>query len=117
MNEVINNDDKSKSSNVKLIYILYLVSIVVGITSIIGVIMAYINKDGVPDWLKSHYQFQIRTFWIGLLYGLIGMVLLTVVVGILVLLFVLIWYIVRCVKGMNALDEGQAIANPKSWLF
>ena len=117
MNEVINNDDKSKSSNVKLIYILYLVSIVVGITSIIGVIMAYINKDGVPDWLKSHYQFQIRTFWIGLLYGLIGMVLLTVVVGILVLLFVLVWYIVRCVKGMNALDEGQAIANPKSWLF
>lgn len=117
MNDVIDNNDKSKSSNVKLVYILYLVSIVVGLTSIIGVIMAYVNKDTVPDWLKSHYQFQIRTFWIGLLYGLIGLVLITVIIGFLVLLFVLVWYIIRCVKGMNALEEGQAIADPKSWLF
>ena len=52
-----------------------------------------------------------------MLYGIIGMILLTVVVGLLVLLLVLVRYIVRCVKGMNALDEGKPVANPTSWMF
>ena len=94
-----------------------MVSVVWGLTSIIGVIMAYVNKGTAPEWLKSHYQVQIRTFWIGMLYGIIGIILLTVVVGLLVLLLVLVWYIVRCVKGMNALDEGKPVANPTSWMF
>jgi len=117
MNDVINNNDQSSTSNVKLVYILYLVSVVLGLTSIIGVIMAYVNRGTAPEWLKSHYQFQIRTFWIGMLYGIIGILLLAVVVGFLVLLFVLVWYIVRCIKGMNALDEGKPVANPTSWMF
>ena len=88
-----------------------------GITSIIGVIMAYLNKAEAPDWLKTHYQFLIRTFWIGLLYSVIGFILVFVFVGILVLLFVLVWLIVRCVKGMKLLDEGKPHPNPTGWMF
>jgi len=33
--------------------------------------MAYIYKGDAPDWLKSHYRYQIRKFWIGILYGLV----------------------------------------------
>jgi len=100
-----------------IIYILYLVSIAVGITSIVGVIMAYMNNDGAPAWLRSHYRFQIRTFWIGMLYGVIGMVLTAVFVGFAILLFVLVWWVVRCVKGMRALGERREVENPGSWLF
>jgi uncharacterized membrane protein len=101
----------------KIVYILYLVGIVVGVTAIIGLILAYINRNDAEDWLQSHYQFQIRTFWIGILYTVIGGILTFIVVGYLVLLFWLIWLIVRCVKGMKYLNENQAHPNPKGWMF
>ena len=100
-----------------IIYILYLVGIAVGITTIIGVIMAYLNKANAPTWLASHYRFQIRTFWIGVLYGAIGSLLTAVVIGFLILLFVLIWWIVRCIKGMRALNERRPVENVESWMF
>ena len=105
------------TSNANLIYILYLVGIVIGITGLVGVIMAYVNRGDGPDWLDSHYQFQIRTFWIGLLYMILGMGLSVILVGYLILLFWLIWLIVRCVKGLKYLDKSEAIPNPTSWMF
>src|SRR5262245_64466792 len=89
----------------KIIYILYLVGLATGITLLIGLIMAYVNKDGAPDWLQSHYRFQIRTFWIGFLYCVIGGMLSIVLVGFLVLLFWVIWLIVRVVKGFKFLEQ------------
>jgi uncharacterized membrane protein len=79
--------------------------------------MSYINKSEAPDWLKTHYDFLIRTFWIGLLYGFVGAVLLVVAIGALILLFLLVWWIVRCVQGLNYLSKGQPVPNSKSWLF
>ncbi|WP_096085274.1 DUF4870 family protein [Agaribacterium haliotis] len=107
----------ANTSNPKLVYILYLVGILLGFTGIIGVIIAYINKSDAPEWIQSHYRFQIRTFWIGLLYSVIAMILTTVIVGFFVLVFVLIWLIIRCVKGMKYLDKGEAYPEPSSWMF
>ena len=109
-----NNGD---SSIANVIYILYLVGIAVGITSVVGVIMAYVNKTDAPAWLASHYRFQIRTFWIGMLYGLVGSLLTTVLIGFAVLLFALVWWVVRCVKGMRALGERREVDNLESWMF
>ncbi len=103
--------------NAQLIYILYLVSLLVGVTAIVGVVMAYIAKAEAPDWLKSHYSFMIRTFWIGLLYCVVGGVLSLVVIGFFILLFALIWWIVRCVQGLDYLGKGQPIPKPESWMF
>ncbi len=101
----------------KIVYILYLVGLAFGITWLIGVAMAYINKDDAPEWLKSHYQFQIRTFWIGTLYIFIGILLSFVLIGILVLFFFVIWLIVRCVKGIKYLDQKEAPPNPTGWMM
>lgn len=106
------------SSNARLVYILYLLGLVFGgITSLVGVIMAYINRDEAADWVKSHYQYQIRTFWICLLYGLVGVILSAVGIGFLILFFVLVWWIVRCVKGLQAMEKQEPVANPTSWMF
>jgi uncharacterized membrane protein len=105
------------SGNANLIYILYLISLVLGITAIVGVIMAYIGKDQAPEWLQSHYNNQINIFWKGLLYSVISIILTVVIIGILMLLVVLIWYIVRTVKGMQALSRGEPYPNPGSWGF
>lgn len=108
-------------STAKVVYILYLVGIVIGITGIIGLIMAYVNRADAPDWLKTHYQLQIRTFWIGSIFGLICFWLFNMnsnqFLGIPVLLFWLVWLILRCTKGMKFLGKKEAYPNPESWLF
>lgn len=103
--------------NVTLIYILYLVSIIVGITSIIGVIFAYLNKGKAAEWVDTHYIYQIRTFWIGILFSIIGVVLAFVFIGIFVLLATLVWAIIRCIKGLQLASRGEEISNPRTWMF
>jgi uncharacterized membrane protein len=105
------------SRNAFIIYILYLAAFLVGVSALIGVVMAYIHKNNAPEWVSSHYQYQIRTFWIGLLYAVVGGVLVIAVVGWLVLLFWAVWHIVRCVKGMKQLQQGAPIPNPTTWLW
>lgn len=117
MNEAVAQEKPTTEGSAKSVYILYLVGIVFGITGIIGVVMAYINRSDAPEWLRSHYQFQIRTFWIGALYMLIGVILAFVLIGYLVLLFWVVWLIVRCVKGMKSLDQKEAHPNPTGWMF
>lgn len=102
---------------VTVIYILYLVGLVVGVTSLIGVVMAYVYQDGGPEWSGSHYRLQIRTFWIALLYGVVGVVLSFIVIGWAVLAFTAVWIIVRCVKGMKFAAAAQPYPTPGSWLW
>lgn len=114
MNE---NTAADTSGTAKIIYILYLVNIIIPFTGLVGLIMAYMNQAAADDMLKTHYRFLIRTFWIGLLYIFIGALLSIVLIGYLVLLFWLVWHIIRCVKGMQALDQKQPVANPTTWMF
>ncbi len=109
--------DAAEGRTANLIYILYLLSLIFGVTSLVGVIMAYINKGNAPEWVQSHYRFQIRTFWIGLLFGVIGAVTAAFVVGILILVLLFVWWIVRCVKGMKYISQGSAHPDPASWMF
>jgi len=104
-------------TNAQVIYILYLASLVVGVTMIVGVVLAYINRGKTGGFVESHYTFLIRTFWIGLLYGLISVVLFFVFIGVLLMFVVLVWFIARCVLGLQALLRGEAIKNPESWLL
>jgi len=110
-------NNPAEGNNANLIYILYLASFVVGVTSLIGLVMAYVYKGAAPAWVQTHYRFQIRTFWIGLLYGVIGGVTVFIGVGFLVLLFLAIWYIVRCVKGMQRIGLGQPVENVETWMW
>jgi uncharacterized membrane protein len=117
MNDIDTQPTDNSNTMAKAVYILYLVSIVVGITGIIGVILAYVNRDEAPQWLKSHYQFLIRTFWIGLLFSVIGAILMIVLIGWIVIIFTLIWLIIRCAKGLQLLDKKQPHPDPTTWMF
>ena len=117
MNQEAVEIKKSTEGTARLVYILYLVGIAIGFTGIVAVIMAYVYRGDAPDWLKSHYDFQIRTFWIGALYIFVGVVLSMVLVGYLILLFWVIWLVVRCIKGMKALEEKTAPPNAMGWFF
>ena len=100
---------------VNVIYVLYLLALISGVTALIGVIMAYVYKDDGPEWLRSHYELQIRTFWMGLLIGVIGGVLTMVLIGVVVLLALAVWWIIRCVKGLRYAGERAPYPNHRGW--
>lgn len=108
----------AEAKNAQIIYILYLVAFVVGVTSLVGLVMAYVNKGhNSSDWVQSHYQYQIRTFWIGLLYGVVGAITTLAFIGFAILLFFAVWYIIRCVKGLKYIQLGQPVPNATTWLW
>jgi uncharacterized membrane protein len=94
----------------QIIYILQLVSLVIGITAIVGIVMNYVKLGEVRGtMLESHFRWQIRTFWFSLLWSVIGFILSFVMVGFLVLLAAVVWWIYRAVKGLIYLNDGRAM--------
>ena len=100
-----------------VVYVLYFVAYAVGITALIGVIIAHVQVGSAEPMLASHYRFQIRTFWIGVLYLVVGVILAFVLIGFLVLAWWFIWSLIRNIKGLLLLNENRPIADPGSWMF
>ena len=110
--------NEEKTATAKVVYILYVIGWIIPIIApIVGVIFAYIHRDDAPAWLQTHYQFQIRTFWIGLLFGVISVLTSMIYIGWLLMLLTLIWVTVRSVKGLRALFDGVPYDNPETWLW
>ena len=99
------------------VYVLYFLGYVTGITTIIGVMFAYLQSRSASAEMKSHFTFQIRTFWIGLLYLVIGAILFHKGIGLLVLVWGFGWSLIRNIKGVLALNRNEPIAKPESWML
>jgi uncharacterized membrane protein len=117
MNEAITERQAVDTNMAKVIYVLYLIGLVAGVTAIVGVVMAYVYRDNAPDWLRTHYDLQIRTFWMALLYALISGVLCLILIGFLLFIVLAIWWIVRCVKGLKYLEQRAAYPDHLTWFF
>ena len=104
------DNEKSLKTLTMVVYLLQALGFFVGITWIVAVIINYVKKEEVAgSWLESHFRWQIRTFWFGLLWGAIGAVLLLVLVGYLVWVAAGIWVIYRIVKGWLCLNDGKPL--------
>jgi uncharacterized membrane protein len=84
----------------------------IGWPSLIAVILNYVKRSDVRGtWLESHFRWQIRTFWFGLLWVSLCMLFLigTLGIGILVVWLPLgiltLWFIYRIVRGWLALAD------------
>ena len=91
---------------------------VFGIPSIVAVIMNYARRSAVRGtFLDSHFRWQIRTFWYGMLFALIvwaiSLPLMLVLIGLatlpLGLALVGLWLIYRVVRGWLALRDHRAM--------
>ena len=115
-----------------LIYGLYLLGWVSGgLTTVIGLIIAYVSRATAGPRTESHLTFQIRTIWVtfarailGGLLVVIGIPLSLVLIGlpifhlgmsILALLGLL--FVIRCVAGILYLARGEDYPRPRSWFF
>jgi uncharacterized membrane protein len=96
-----------------LIYALYAAFFVVGFTPIIGVILAYVKKpDAEGSWQASHYEWLIRTFWIGLAFMVIGGITTIVLIGSVIMFLGGIWFLYRIIKGWIRLGQLRAVEDP-----
>src|SRR5438270_8011373 len=105
-------EDVAKQASLKtlttVVYALQAAGFFVGVSWIVGVVINYVKKEEVAGtWLESHFRWQIRTFWFGLLWGVVGGLLVIVVVGFAVLFADAVWIIYRIVKGWLNLSENR----------
>jgi len=84
----------------------------IGWPSLIAVMLNYAKRSDVRGtWLESHFRWQIRTFWFGLLWVSLCLffVVVTLGIGLLVawlpLSIVGLWFIYRVVRGWRALRD------------
>ena len=112
----------------KVVYALHAFSLLTGIIgtativgafltgwpSIIAVILNYIKRSDVRHtWLESHFQWQIRTFWFGLLWmSLCGVfIIATLGIGLLFvwlpITLVELWFVYRIIRGWVTLSDGR----------
>ena len=92
----------------QVVYILYALSYFAGITAIIGIIINYVKKEEVAGtWLESHFRWQIRTFWFGLLWAVIGAATAVILIGFAILFANFCWIIYRIVKGWLNLNDNK----------
>lgn len=94
-------------------------SFIFGWPSIIAVIINYVRRnDARGTWLESHFEWQIRTFWIAvglsILIAAVSAILVLVVIGLItwpIGFFALgVWAIYRIAKGWLALRDRRVIA-------
>jgi len=94
-----------------VVYGLQLLSIFVGITAIIGVIINYVKREDAADTVyASHFDWQIRTFWWGLAWSIVGFILLFAFgLGLIVWFVAGIWALYRVIKGFLKLNDNQPV--------
>lgn len=127
-----NHADESLIRYTHIIYGLHALSVLIGITSavtivgsfvfglpsLIAVIMNYLRRGDVRGtFLESHFQWQIRTFWGGMLLAvvvwLVSLPLMLILVGFATLYvgtFVIgLWIAYRVIRGWLNLRDGRAM--------
>ena len=111
-------------------YALYLLAFATGLTAVIGLIIAYVQRSTAGPVMHSHYTFLIRTFWLGLLLAIvggvvggvifaIGAVLTVILIGFpimalagLIWALAAVWFGLRCIVGVVHLSRGEAYPRP-----
>lgn len=89
-----------------LVYVLQAVGFLVPLTWVIGVVINYLKIDDARNsWLETHFNWQLRTFWLGLAGMVVAWLLMIVKIGVLVGIAVTVWAIYRVVKGWLALND------------
>jgi uncharacterized membrane protein len=77
--------------------------------SIVALVINYIKANEATPLYASHHRWMIRTFWWGLLWVVVGLVLVLAIVGWMILLAAVIWWIYRLVRGVLALSENRSV--------
>jgi uncharacterized membrane protein len=114
MTDVIDAPDRSAEqlANLKqltlICYILYALSWFTGLTGIVAIIINYVKRDETRGTIyESHFDWQIKTFWIGLAIAIVGFITMFILIGFVILFAGAVWSIYRIVKGFLNWNDGK----------
>ena len=95
----------------QVVYALQALSFMFGLTAVVGLIINYVKRDDVAGTVyQSHFDWQIRTFWWGLLWSVLGFILILALgLGLVILFAAWVWAVYRVVKGWLKLTEGKPV--------
>jgi uncharacterized membrane protein len=100
-----------------LIALFYIGSVVFGPLAFVGAVMAYVSRGEQREaWEASHYQYLIRTFWIGFIGIMVSIALFAIFIGIFTLLGAIGLVIVRSVTAINLAQKREPVPDPSVWL-
>ena len=93
-----------------VIYGLYALSLFIGISAIVAIVLDYIKlEDARGTWMESHFRWQIRTFWWSLLWLVLGAATFVILIGWVILGVACVWFIYRIAYGWLKLNDGKPI--------
>ncbi len=101
---------------------IFLMVMTLGLSGIVALLVANFREEKAPDWLKTHYEFQKRTFWIGIVPVLIvAFAVLRLHLSderiVLVLLTLPLAYTAgRAALGFNHLFHERPVPKPRAWI-
>ena len=131
MTEIYSTETRIEDKTMPAVcYALYLLAFVTGITAIIGLVIAYMQRSTASPAMQSHYTFLIRTFWIGIVLMIVGGVIGGIVFAVGAILSIIligfpimalagliwaasaVWFAIRCIVGLVYLSRGEAYPRP-----
>lgn len=101
-----------------IISLLYLGGFVSGgITSLVGIVLAHVWKgDNQLSWAHSHFDYLVRTFWLGFVGGIIAFLLSFVLIGLLLFPVLAVWVGVRSVMSLVKAQKQLPMPEPQTLL-
>lgn len=131
------SDDKRRSliTYNHITYLLYIVSyFTAGLLWIVPIIMNYAKRHEANNtWLATHFDWQIKTFWYGVVWFAIGVIIILFALGglgvsvmadsghlalgsilltglgLLIIAFTFIWHLYRIIRGWIALTDSRPV--------
>ena len=100
-----------------LVYGSYFANFFIPLICLAGLILAYIKRPEAEGTIyASHFEWNIRTFWIGLIGVVISLPLLLLFgLGMILMLAIAVWALYRMVIGTVKAYERKPIPDPKAW--
>ncbi len=108
---------KGTPGRVRLIYAGLLAGLLVPGLNFVAAAFAWMDRGEGDAVLQSHALNQLHIFGKSVIYVALGLVMTFFLVGVLVIMATIIWYILRNAEGLQSLAANQPAENPPSWLF
>lgn len=107
-------DDNHTDSERTTLLVAYVLHIIAPFTfwtaAIVGVIIDHLKVNETrSEFIRSHHQWLIRTFWWGLIWLVVTTALMLILIGYVLYIVVAVWWLYRVIRGVLAFIDRRSM--------